>query len=138
MKLRRILPLSAALSACLALSACGDRATDYPTLAPTADLLAPPAIPGHAQIAADSPDQVVADLTDAGQALAVSSTELTAAPGADEQLTARAERLRQRAAASARADSALDDRAAQMRARICREAATDPDAARPAYCPPAS
>ncbi|MDO5657858.1 MAG: hypothetical protein Q4G36_06005 [Paracoccus sp. (in: a-proteobacteria)] len=130
----RSVPLLAAIAASLAVSGCADRATDYPALAPTAELLAPPAIPGHAQIAADSPDQVVTDLTQAGQSLAVSSAELTAAPTSGDALTARADRLRNRTAEPARADDSLESRAARLRARLCDEAAADPAAPMPGHC----
>lgn len=83
----------------LLLSACADRGIDYPALMPTDQLLAEPAIPGHADIAATSPDQVAADLAAAGAGLAVSQAEVTAADvGNDAALTARAEALRKRAA----------------------------------------
>lgn len=99
---RAVLPISLlALSALV--SACGDDTADYPTLMPTDALLAEPAIPGHAGIAAQSPDQVVSDLQAAGAALAISATEVTAAASADD------------AALRGRAD-ALAERAAQMRA----------------------
>ncbi|SDD74788.1 hypothetical protein SAMN05421538_102337 [Paracoccus isoporae] len=91
------------LGAALILAGCGDRSGDYPALLPSEQILAEPAIPGHAEIAASSPDQVVSDLQNAGAALAVSSAEVTAAQSADAQaLTARAEALRRRAAELAR------------------------------------
>lgn len=84
---------------CLLLAACADHGIDYPALMPTDQLLAEPAIPGHAEIAATSPDQVAADLAAAGVALAVSQAEVTAADVTnDAELTARAEALRKRAA----------------------------------------
>ncbi len=84
----------------LLVAACGDRSDDYPSLIPTDQLLAEPAIPGHAEIAATSPDQVAADLAAAGAGLAVSQAQVTAAEvGQDAELAARAEALRKRAAA---------------------------------------
>lgn len=84
----------------LSLFGCSDSLSDYPVLLPTDSLLAEPAIPGHAQIAASSPDQVKADLEAAGQALAVGSTEITAQNVANkDELNARAEELRRRARA---------------------------------------
>lgn len=100
----------AVLMATLPLLGCGDRSGDYPTLLPTDQVLAEPSIPGHAQIAANSPDQVVADLETAGAALAVSSAEVTANTSvADAALNSRAETLRQRAAALRRAATACAD-----------------------------
>lgn len=96
---RRALPRLTILT-CLLLSACADHGVDYPALMPTDQLLAEPSIPGHAEIAATSPDQVAADLAAAGAALAVSQAEVTAADVSnDAELTARAEALRKRAAA---------------------------------------
>ncbi|TKW66136.1 MAG: hypothetical protein DI616_11650 [Paracoccus denitrificans] len=84
----------------LLLAACADHGIDYPALMPTDQLLAEPAIPGHADIAATSPDQVASDLAAAGAALAVSQAEVTAAEvGNDAELAARAEALRRRAEA---------------------------------------
>lgn len=96
---RRALP-HLTLLGCLLLAACADHSIDYPALIPTDQLLAEPSIPGHAEIAATSPDQVAADLAAAGAALAVSQAQVTAAnPGDDAALNARAEALRKRAAA---------------------------------------
>ncbi|MFV0409919.1 MAG: hypothetical protein ACK5LJ_09560 [Paracoccus sp. (in: a-proteobacteria)] len=91
-----------------ALVGCGDTG-DYPALVPTDKLLAEPAIPGHAEIAASSPDQVTADLQAAGAALAVSSAEITATDlGGDDlggdDLDTRAEALRRRASDLSKAD----------------------------------
>ncbi len=48
--------------ASIGLAACGDYAADYPTLAPTDELLAPPHIPAHAAGALRSPDAVNSEL----------------------------------------------------------------------------
>ncbi|MDO5642250.1 MAG: hypothetical protein Q4G26_07685 [Paracoccus sp. (in: a-proteobacteria)] len=93
------------LSLLLVLAACSDHATDYPRLMPTDRLLAEPAIPGHAGIAATSPDQVAADLAAAGAGLHQSSARITAEGSAgDAELARRAEALRRRAAALAASD----------------------------------
>ena len=95
----RALPQLSILFPLLMLAACGDASGDYPALMPTDRLLAEPAIPGHAGIAATNPDQVVSDLQSSGAALAVSQAEVTAADVTDDAaLNARAKALRQRAA----------------------------------------
>ncbi|WBU57812.1 hypothetical protein [Paracoccus sediminicola] len=92
------------------LSGCADSSVDYPALLPTDQLLAPPSIPGHAEIAATSPDQVVSDLESAGAALAVSSAEVTAADPVDAPaLDSRAEALRRRAEALRQRDAECGD-----------------------------
>ena len=92
-------PLSLALLVLTGLAACGDTSTDYPALMPTDQLLADPAIPGHAEIAASNPDQVAADLAAAGAGLNVSSAQVTAEQVLDEPALAdRAAALRRRAA----------------------------------------
>ena len=96
---KRALPRLSLLIPLLMLAACGDSSGDYPALMPTDRLLAEPAIPGHAGIAATNPDQVVSDLQSSGAALAVSQAEVTAADVTDDaDLTARAKALRERAA----------------------------------------
>ncbi|NHF72467.1 hypothetical protein [Paracoccus xiamenensis] len=96
----RALPALSGLISLLALAGCGDPSGDYPALLPTDRLLAEPSIPGHAGIAATSPDQVVSDLTSAGAALSVSQSQVTAADVTDDAaLAARAEALRAKAAA---------------------------------------
>ncbi|MBA4489327.1 hypothetical protein [Paracoccus sp. S1E-3] len=97
---KRALPRLSLLVSLLMLGACTDSTGDYPALMPTDRLLAEPAIPGHAGIAMNSPDQVVSDLQAAGAALAVSKAEVTAAQITDDAaLTARADALRAKAAA---------------------------------------
>ncbi len=94
------LPRLSILAPLLVLAACGDPSTDYPALLPTERMLAEPVIPGHAGIAASSPDQVVADLRAEGAALAVSQAQVTAADVTDDAgLAARAKALQARAAA---------------------------------------
>ena len=94
----------------LVLQACGDHDGNYPDLLPTDQLLAEPSIPGHAQIAASSPDQVRSDLESAGAALAVSSAEVTAQDSAvDPALQDRAEALRRRARALSDANLDCED-----------------------------
>ncbi|MFD1796031.1 hypothetical protein FQV27_02305 [Paracoccus aurantiacus] len=95
----------------LLLAACGDDGIDYPALLPTDQVLAEPSIPGHAQIAAGSPDQVRSDLEAAGQALNVSAAEVTQQDVADE--------------------AALEDRAAALRRRAQALAAEPADCATP-------
>ncbi|MDO5604452.1 MAG: hypothetical protein Q4G25_04735 [Paracoccus sp. (in: a-proteobacteria)] len=103
------LPRMIAAFAVLGLFAgCGDRGDDYPALLPTDQILAEPAIPGHAGIAATSPDQVVADLQSAGAALAVSAADVTAAPITDDAMIRRAAELRRRAAALSARDPACE------------------------------
>ena len=107
---KRPLPHLSLLVPLLMLGACGDSSGDYPALIPTDRLLAEPAIPGHAGIAASNPDQVVSDLQAAGAALAVSQNEVTAADVTDDAaLTARAKALRAKAATlSAEAPACAD------------------------------
>lgn len=106
---RRALPHLTVLAA-LMLAACGDSSGDYPALMPTEQLLAEPAIPGHATIAASNPDQVVSDLQSEGAALAVSQAEVTAADVTDDAaLTARAEALRKKASALSAKSTACAD-----------------------------
>ena len=92
--------------ACLAaLSACGDYAADYPQLAPTESLLAPPKLPAHAADAAQDPEAVTGALISERNRL----ERRTGAAGqnsANDELAARAQRLRDRAAALRQQDPA--------------------------------
>lgn len=104
----RALPLC--LATALIVAACSDSSVDYPALLPTDPLLAEPAIPGHAEIAASSPDQVRSDLEAAGAGLAVSSAQVAAETIADDQSIAdRAAALRRRAAAIAATDPGCEN-----------------------------
>ncbi len=77
----------------LALAAgCSDRMADYPTLLPTQQILAEPALPAHAAQAGGDPG---AALTDRAAGL----TQRRVGPVTDDALAARADALRQRAAA---------------------------------------
>ena len=106
----RALPRTVLMFPLLMLAGCGDPSGDYPALMPTDRLLAEPAIPGHAGIAASNPDQVVSDLQSSGAALAVSQAEVTAADVTDDAaLTARAEALRAKAAALSAESPACTD-----------------------------
>lgn len=91
------------------LAACGDDSRDYPALIPTDQLLAEPAIPGHAGIAAGSPDQVASDLAAAGSALNVSSAQVTAEVPVEPALSDRAAALRRRADTLSNADLSCEN-----------------------------
>lgn len=105
---KHALPLC--LAAVLSVAGCADTSVEYPALLPTDQLLAEPAIPGHAEIAASSPDQVRSDLESAGAALGVSSAQITAeATTSDSDLARRAEALRRRADALSDSDLSCED-----------------------------
>lgn len=93
----------------LLLAGCGDDSRDYPALIPTDQLLAEPAIPGHAGIATGSPDQVASDLAAAGAALNVSSAQVTAEAPVDPALADRAATLRRRADTLSNTDLSCED-----------------------------
>ncbi|AGT09286.1 hypothetical protein [Paracoccus aminophilus] len=103
-------PISRHLGPCLALAlslpllACGDTVTDYPKLAPTDQLLAPPAIPAHAQEAAAAPERVRDGLEAEGRGLKGRAAATGSRPVDNRDLTARAAALRARAEALKQAD----------------------------------
>lgn len=91
-----------ALAAIIAapLAACGDYGADYPDLVPAEQLLVPPALPGHAQDAAASPDAAQGALQASHRGLSAAAVaggpqtgDLAARAG---DLRARAEALRRR------------------------------------------
>ncbi|MDT1061232.1 hypothetical protein RM190_05125 [Paracoccus sp. CPCC 101403] len=84
-----------ALAALLALAGCDDRIGDYPSLLPTDQLLAEPALPSHAADVAQSPQATSDALT--GRAKGLANRTPAPAVGAAE-LSARADALRERAA----------------------------------------
>lgn len=86
----------------LGLAACGDRISDYPTLAPTDALLAPPPLPAHAADAARSPEKVAGDLRAEAQGLSARANRAPHANTGD--LAERARALRIRAAALSKTD----------------------------------
>lgn len=84
-----------ALAALLALAGCADRIGDYPALLPTDELLAEPDLPAHAADAATSDAGVAGGLQGRASGLA---SRVPAPAASDEDLTARADALRDRAA----------------------------------------
>lgn len=109
----------------MVLAGCDDRLGDYPQLLPTDQILADPAIPGHASATAQDPAAVTQDLQ--GRAAALSKS--TPAP------VATGLRARGPAAPVMEDGSALAQRAEALRKRAAGLAATslddcsDPDAA---------
>lgn len=84
------------IAALAALAGCGD-GRDYPALMPTEQVLAPPALPGHAQDAAQDPGTATDALAARGAALSGRGTGGSVADAA--ALDRRAEALRARAKA---------------------------------------
>ena len=86
--------------ALMGLAACGDDTRDYPSLRPTAEMLAEPAIPGHAADAATD-DSLGATLDARGKALeGRAGAERAGGPaitGGGKELQTRADALRARA-----------------------------------------
>lgn len=94
----RVVVLSQLGLAAITLTACGDYAADYPQLAPTDQLLAPPKIPAHAADAASSPDAVDRALhSDHASVVARADRALRQGAGSGD-LAERATALRARAA----------------------------------------
>lgn len=79
------------------LAGCGDGGDDYPKLMPTDQVLAPPALPGHAADAARDPTSVSDALNARSQALAGRAGVTPVANDADLQRRADALRARARA-----------------------------------------
>lgn len=86
-----------AMIAFLALAGCGDYTADYPSLMPTDQLLAAPALPAHAAEAATSPDAVEGGLAAKQGALHGRADRALAQGGGSGNLAARAAALRARA-----------------------------------------
>ena len=86
-------------AAVLALAACGDPMGDYPSLMPTDQLLADPALPAHARDAANDPAATDAALQ--GRAAGLAGGAAGTAAGAGD-LARRADALRARADALSR------------------------------------
>lgn len=114
-----------AAGAVLALAACGGERSDYPSLLPTDQVLAEPALPGHAADAATDPGVASGALDMRGRSLSARA----GGRGTDSaDLAARAEALRQRAEALTRRDPG-DCPTDQPDCDTGPEAGADPDSA---------
>lgn len=95
----RAIPLPLGLLLAFSLAGCGDYTADYPALAPTDSLLAPPALPSHAQAAAKDPAAVTGSLEAERNRLEGRAKAASSGGHSNGDLAERARKLRERAEA---------------------------------------